>query len=63
MFDILKKKWSCSHYGWIVSDGVAVLHAGHKTGLTCTTVYLWMSQTLIFYSSWVACMLVEVELV
>jgi hypothetical protein len=27
--------------GWIVSGGVAFLHAGHKTGLMCTTVYLW----------------------
>jgi hypothetical protein len=26
---------------WIVSGGVALLHAGHKTGLMCTTVYLW----------------------
>jgi hypothetical protein len=26
--------------GWIVSSGVALLHAGHKTGLMCTTVYL-----------------------
>jgi hypothetical protein len=26
--------------GWIVSGGVALLHAGHKTGLMCTTVYL-----------------------
>jgi hypothetical protein len=24
--------------GWIVSGGVALLHAGHKTGLMCTTV-------------------------
>jgi hypothetical protein len=29
------------HYiGWIVSGGVALLNAGHKTGLMCTTVYL-----------------------
>jgi hypothetical protein len=26
--------------GWIVSGGVALLHAGHKTGLMCTKVYL-----------------------
>jgi uncharacterized protein YggT (Ycf19 family) len=26
---------------WIVSGGVALLHACHKTGLMCTTVYLW----------------------
>jgi hypothetical protein len=25
--------------GWIVSGGVALLHAGHKTGLMCTTVF------------------------
>jgi hypothetical protein len=25
---------------WIVSGGVALLHAAHKTGLMCTTVYL-----------------------
>jgi hypothetical protein len=31
--------------------GVALLHAGHKTGLMCTTVYLLMSHFL--YSSWV----------
>jgi hypothetical protein len=26
---------------WIVSGGVALLHADHKRGLMCTTVYLW----------------------
>jgi hypothetical protein len=39
--------------GWIVSGGVALLHAGHKTGLMCTTVLSLMSQSLILYSSWV----------
>jgi hypothetical protein len=28
--------------------GVALLHAGHNTGLMCTTVLSWMSQSLIF---------------
>jgi hypothetical protein len=55
--------------GWIVSGGVAFLHAGHKTGLMCTTVYLLISQSLIFVfvlGSWpklffsIACILVEV---
>jgi hypothetical protein len=27
--------------GWIVSGGVALLHAGHKTGLMCTTVFIF----------------------
>jgi hypothetical protein len=27
--------------GWIVSGGIILLHAGHKTGLMCTTAYLW----------------------
>jgi hypothetical protein len=30
--------------------GVALLHAGHKTGLMCTTVLSLMSQSLIFVS-------------
>jgi hypothetical protein len=30
-----------SYDGWIVSGGVELLHAGHKTSLMCTTVYLW----------------------
>jgi hypothetical protein len=33
---------------WIVIGGVAFLHADHKRGLMCTTVYLLMSQSLIF---------------
>jgi hypothetical protein len=41
------------YYGWIVSGGVALLHAGHKTGLMCTTVLSLLSQSLILYSSWV----------
>jgi hypothetical protein len=34
--------------GWIVSGGVARLHASHKTGLMCTTVLSLLSQSLIF---------------
>jgi hypothetical protein len=26
--------------GWMVSGEIALLHAGYKTGLVCTTVYL-----------------------
>jgi hypothetical protein len=37
---MMTKKFSEIMDGWIVSGGVALLHAGHKTGLMCTTVYL-----------------------
>jgi hypothetical protein len=37
----------------LFSGGVALLHAGHKTGLMCTTVLSLLSQSLILYSSWV----------
>jgi hypothetical protein len=33
--------FNTSQQAWIVSGGVALLHAGHKTSLMCTTVYLW----------------------
>jgi hypothetical protein len=46
-------KSHCALDGWIVSGGVALLHAGHKTGLMCTTVLSLLSQSLILYSSWV----------
>jgi hypothetical protein len=58
----------CWFFGWIVSGRVELLHVGHKTGLMCTTVYLWchnhlfcirpgfMSETFFC----VACILVEV---
>jgi hypothetical protein len=47
--------WSISIMddGWIVNGGVALLHAGHKTGLMCTTVFSLMSQSLVLYSFWV----------
>jgi hypothetical protein len=34
--------------GWIVSGGVALLHAGYKTGLMCTTVLSLMSHNHLF---------------
>jgi hypothetical protein len=35
--------------GWMDCQwGVALLHAGHKTGLMCTTVYLWCHNHLFF---------------
>jgi hypothetical protein len=49
---------------WIVSGVVALLHASYKTGLMCTTVYLWCHNYLFcirpetFFC--VACILVEV---
>jgi hypothetical protein len=33
---------------WMSVGGVALLHAGHKTGLMCTTVLSLMSQSIIF---------------
>jgi hypothetical protein len=33
-------EWGTPMSGWIVSSGLALLQAGHRTGLICTTVYL-----------------------
>jgi hypothetical protein len=43
---------SVNQCGWMDRcsvGGVALLHAGHKTGLMCTTVYLWCQNHLFLH--------------